>query len=158
KSCLRRCDARLVAVLEETQEAEARLDPSSGMMMQAVWFDPGRLLLVVHHLSVDAVSWHILISDLAAAYEGVTLPPRSTSFRRWAERVSIEARRPERAAELPLWTSMLTEPVEPLHTPLAEPTAGHSHDVGHLQLQLTSGVATPLLSLVPTAFHARVSD
>ena len=38
-------------------------------MVQAVWFDagpaqPGRLLLIVHHLAVDGVSWRILLPDL----------------------------------------------------------------------------------------------
>ena len=42
-------------------------------MLQAVWFDAGRetsgrLLLVIHHLAVDGVSWRILLPDLQAAW------------------------------------------------------------------------------------------
>ena len=56
----------------EAAAAEGRLSPSSGVMMQAVWFDAGaeqsgRLWLSIHHLAVDGVSWRILLPDLAAA-------------------------------------------------------------------------------------------
>ena len=44
----------------------------TGVMLQAVWFDAGeedagRLLLTIHHLAVDGVSWRILLPDLKAA-------------------------------------------------------------------------------------------
>ncbi|MGJ3561522.1 condensation domain-containing protein [Streptomyces sp. INA 01156] len=45
-------------------------------MLRAVWFDAGpdtagRLLLTVHHLAVDGVSWRILLPDLSAAWDAV---------------------------------------------------------------------------------------
>ena len=45
-------------------------------MLQAVWFDAGarragRLLLTIHHLAVDGVSWRILVPDLAAAWAAI---------------------------------------------------------------------------------------
>ena len=77
-------------------------------MLQAVWFDagaerPGRLLLCIHHLAVDGVSWRILVPDLEAAWrqvaagQAVALPARSTSFRRWA-RGLLSMRRARRCA------------------------------------------------------------
>ena len=59
-------------------------------MLQAVWFDagaqPGRLLLVAHHLVVDGVSWRILFDDLAAAWDGrrrsTRCPRRCAAFTR----------------------------------------------------------------------------
>ena len=56
----------------EFRQAEGRLDPQAGCMLQAVWFtgtSEGRLLLVIHHLVVDGVSWRILVPDLAAAWK-----------------------------------------------------------------------------------------
>ena len=53
----------------ELDAAADRLDPAGGVLVQAVWFDAtvgaGRLLLVLHHLTVDGVSWRILVPDLA---------------------------------------------------------------------------------------------
>ncbi|WP_020658821.1 non-ribosomal peptide synthetase [Amycolatopsis benzoatilytica] len=64
------------------------LDPAESML-KAVAFD-GRLLLVLHHLVVDGVSWRILTEDLATAWEARAagrrprLAPAPTSFRTWA--------------------------------------------------------------------------
>ncbi len=95
-----------------------RLDPHAGRMVQAVWFDngrqrPGHLLLIIHHLVVDGVSWRILIPDLQAAWQSasagqtVALPSSGTSLRRWSERLSAEAINPARTGELAFWTAML---------------------------------------------------
>ena len=71
-------------------------------MLQAVWFNAAgqsRLLLVIHHLAVDGVSWRILVPDLAAAF----MPPRcrrggrrslepvGTPFRVWAQHLAEQA-------------------------------------------------------------------
>ena len=80
----------------------AGLRRSPGVMVQAVWFDAGarqagRLLLTIHHLAVDGVSWRILVPDLAAAWaaiargESLALAPRGTSLRRWSQRLAAEA-------------------------------------------------------------------
>ncbi|GHF71769.1 amino acid adenylation domain-containing protein/non-ribosomal peptide synthase protein (TIGR01720 family) [Amycolatopsis bartoniae] len=73
---------------EKYAEAVAALDPAEGMV-RAVAFD-GRLLLVLHHLVVDGVSWRILAEDLAEAWDARAagrapeLAPVPTSFRSWA--------------------------------------------------------------------------
>ena len=57
-----------------------------------------RLLLSVHHLAVDAVSWRVLLEDLESTYlqlergEPVALPAKSTSFQAWARRLESHAR------------------------------------------------------------------
>ena len=105
----------------QAREANRRLDPPAGVMLQAVWFDAGadqagRLLLSIHHLAVDGVSWRILVPDLAAAFEAIAMgrPPRlpacGTSFRRWAERLVAAAQEPGRLQQLPYWKATLSEP------------------------------------------------
>ena len=108
-------------VAAETEAATGRLRPEAGVMTQVVWFDagpqrPGRLLWLAHHLVVDGVSWRILVPDLVSAWrqlgEGVSvgqvqLPPVGTSYRRWAQQLAAEARRPEREEEVDLWLDLL---------------------------------------------------
>ncbi len=78
------------AVAEEFDRVVGLLDPAAGAMVRAVWFDagperPGRLLLVVHHLAVDGVSWRILVPDLEAAWTAVAAA-RQPNCPRWARR------------------------------------------------------------------------
>ncbi|MFG2132155.1 amino acid adenylation domain-containing protein [Streptomyces sp. NPDC048751] len=160
----------LRAVTErEFAAAQSRLAPEQGRMVQAVWFDagadrPGRLLLVIHHLSVDGVSWRILLPEISAALEAAaagtafTPEPVGTSFRRWAQQLTAAAGEPDRIRELPLWRSILSGP-DPLLTdrPL-DPTTDTLATAGHLTLRLPADVTEPLLGQVPAAFNAQIND
>ncbi|MYW75031.1 condensation domain-containing protein, partial [Pseudonocardia sp. SID8383] len=106
---------------EEALAARDRLDPGSGTMLSAVWFDagpdaPGRLLLVVAHVAVDWVSWRILLDDLAGAVAAQDAgrkpspPPVPVSYRAWASMLAAEAARPQRVAETGRWRSVLAGP------------------------------------------------
>lgn len=66
---------------------QTSLDVCDGPLMRVVWVElgphrPQRLLMVIHHLVVDGVSWRILIEDLHTLYhqlaagEAVSLPPK----------------------------------------------------------------------------------
>ncbi|RPE33070.1 non-ribosomal peptide synthetase [Kitasatospora cineracea] len=99
----------------EAAAARDRLDPVGGTVLQAVHFaDRRELLLVVHHLAVDGVSWRILLPDLAAAEAAARagrtpdLPPATTSLRGWAARLAATAA--DRRPELPAWQRIAATP------------------------------------------------
>ncbi len=97
---------------------QASLDIERGPLWRAVSFDiPGggsRLLLVVHHLSIDGVSWRILLEELGQAYEQalagqpVVLPAQSLSWGEWTEALSAHARRDTVRNELTYWQRQLS--------------------------------------------------
>ncbi|MFE0178475.1 amino acid adenylation domain-containing protein, partial [Streptomyces sp. NPDC059002] len=169
--CVRRVDAAglddaglRARVVEETVAAEGRLRPRDGVVLQAVWCDagrdrPGQLLLVAHHLAVDAVSWRILLADLAAAWEAVAagrrpvLAPVATSLRSWAAALAEQALTPHREAELPLWTEILKEPEPALGGRELDP----GRDLGETARSLTVTVPAPdtepLIDRLPTAYR-----
>ena len=102
----------------EQVAAAGRLDPAGGVMVQASWLDrgagqPGLLVVVVHHLVVDGVSWRVLLPDLAAAWTAVAagrppvLDPVGTSFRRWSQLLAGAAGREQTAGELAWWQQVL---------------------------------------------------
>ncbi|MEU9871316.1 amino acid adenylation domain-containing protein [Actinomadura sp. NPDC048021] len=156
--------ADLRAVLAaEAEVARRALDPAAGTMARLVWFDAGpaasgRLLLTVHHLAVDGVSWRILLPDLVTAWAGGGLDPVPTSFRRWAQRLAAEASDPARTAELPLWEDVLATPDPVLGARPLDPAADTFGTARHLTLDLPADVTGPLLTDVPAAFHGRAND
>ncbi|MFD3523904.1 amino acid adenylation domain-containing protein [Streptomyces sp. NPDC058653] len=140
--------------------ATDRLAPDDGVMLRAVWRREARqLVLAVHHVVVDGVSWRILMDDLATAWRQLTsgvpveLPPVGTSFRRWTqllERAAFDAdssyfRRPLPAADGPLGRRALsgddTVARERTRTVTAGPEA-----------------TAALLGEIPAKFHAGVND
>jgi len=145
-------------------EATQRLDPVAGRSVEAVWLDGvpdggGRLVLVLHHLVVDGVSWRVLLPDLQAAYEAAAagrtpdLAPVGTSVRRWADLLAAEALTPDREAELVRWQGVLagTRPVVPGIPDPAAPAARR-------RLRLGPDETATLLGPAATAFHGGVQD
>ncbi|MFE3555818.1 amino acid adenylation domain-containing protein [Streptomyces sp. NPDC059193] len=66
-------------------EAAGRLDPEAGDVIAFSWLEASRTLVVtVHHLAVDSVSWLVLLDDLAAAVRGTALAPPTTSYAQYA--------------------------------------------------------------------------
>ncbi len=175
-NCLARVDATDLdasglerAVATAALAAQRQLAPAEGQLLRVVWFDagparPGRLLLLIHHLAVDGVSWRILLPDLASAWDAVAagrapeLEPVPTSLRTWSERLARAALEPARTAELPLWQRILDGP-DPLLTdrPL-DPGQDVYRTNRTLTLTLPPEVTEPLLTTVPAAFHAGAND
>ncbi|MEU5062827.1 amino acid adenylation domain-containing protein [Streptomyces virginiae] len=67
-------------------ETAGRLDPETGDVIAFSWLEASRTLVVaVHHLAVDTVSWLILLDDIAIALRGNPLAPPTTSYAEYAQ-------------------------------------------------------------------------
>ncbi|MBW8874482.1 MAG: non-ribosomal peptide synthase/polyketide synthase [Acidobacteria bacterium] len=151
---------------------QASLDVERGPLLRAACFElggdaGGRLLLVIHHLAVDAVSWRILLEDLERAYrrleEGREVAlPAATPYRLWAR---AEAARAEAArarleaaeAELSQWLQPRRPParVLPLDGTGGPNTEGSAREVS---VELETGPTRALLREVPRLHRARADE
>lgn len=105
-------------IAQAARAAVDGLDPHGGAMVRAVRLvrDSGELLLLaVHHLAVDAVSWRVLFADLADAWSQLTetqsgvpvLPPEPTPFRDWAQALCRRADAPEVLEQRDYWVGQV---------------------------------------------------
>ncbi len=112
---LNRADARRAAIEEQAEEVQNSLNLSEGPLMRVVYFDcgakeEGRLLMVIHHLAVDGVSWRILLDDLQRGYEQLSrgeplaLGLKSTSFLKWSEELHRHSQEKATQQEIRYWT------------------------------------------------------
>ncbi|MFE6337529.1 amino acid adenylation domain-containing protein [Streptomyces sp. NPDC057798] len=152
---LRRAEADPAA---EAAAARDRLRPESGVMVQAVWWEAEhRLVLVIHHLVVDGVSWRLLCADLDAAWRGEQAPPTGTSLRAWSELLHAYARRAETVGQADDWARALGG-----GTPLANRALDPARDTAATSrrhtVSMDSEETEALLTRVPAAFHANVED
>ncbi|SDM34587.1 non-ribosomal peptide synthetase [Allokutzneria albata] len=146
------CD--LAAVVDaERVRVQRELAPQTGAMVRAVWFDagdaPGRLLLVVHHIVVDGVSWRIMLPDFVRAYTGKSLPwGGSAPYRQWVEELIERANDPAMLDKLTDWCALLDSPVRPWSQPLdpARDTIGTSET---LTVTLPNDLTRALLTEAP---------
>ncbi|MFD8980644.1 amino acid adenylation domain-containing protein [Streptomyces sp. NPDC059564] len=153
----------------ELDAAAGRLDPDAGVMAQFVWFtggaDADRLLIVLHHLAVDGVSWRILLPDLVAAWQRVRGggTPRAdrpgTSLRRWAHALAEAAADPERVArELPLWQEILRGDEPVLGARAVDPARDVASTVDTVRVTLPADVTRTLLTTLPAVFRGGADD
>ena len=102
------------AIERKAAEVQAGFDLSRPPLVRVVLFElgaqrSGRLLIVAHHLVVDGVSWRVLLEDLQTCYDALargetpSLPAKTISFKRWAERLEEYARSEELAKESEYW-------------------------------------------------------
>lgn len=150
-----------------SQSAKRRLDPASGKMVQAVWFrmphgKPGRLMLVLHHLVVDGVSWRLLAADLQYLWSSMQagkearLLAEGTSFRAWAHRLQREAS--ERQSEMAYWSGVLEKPDALLTSRRLDGTQDRLATSDALRMELPAQVTQLLLGTIPALFHAGIND
>ncbi|MEO7330087.1 MAG: condensation domain-containing protein [Minicystis sp.] len=152
----------------EAERLQRSLDLQHGPVLRALLVEqgpstPARLLLIIHHLAVDGVSWRILLEDLWTAYAALrdglapALPPKTTSFQRWAERLIEHARSGARAAEAGYWRYDLRQSARLLPRDLA---TGEDDEraASHVLVSLDEGETEALLREVPEAYHTQIND
>ncbi|GHC74362.1 hypothetical protein GCM10007079_08570 [Nocardiopsis terrae] len=150
-------------------ESRRRLDPRSGRMGDVVWVDRGEdhlgdLVVTLHHLVVDGVSWRILLPELQEECEAVRAgrasyrPGGGTSYRAWAAHLEELAEAEETLAEMAHWTSVLSAENAPPVTAALDAdldTVGTSES---LTVELAEEQTAPLLAEVPRLVHGNVND
>jgi len=152
------------ALLQSTPNLE------TGDLLRAVYFKlgddkPGRLLLLVHHLAVDGVSWGILVEDLATAYQqlcqgqSVSLPAKTTSFKQWSTELTAYARSAKLQSELDFWLSLIEKPLTVLPVDFSSASERTTYATSHtISVALGIGLTQALLQDVPGAYHTQMND
>ena len=142
--------------------ARARLNPAAGLMVSGLWVaDAGQLVMLIHHLAIDAVSWRVVLDDLNTAWaqhrsgQPVVLPATGTSFARWAGLLVEYARRREVVELADAWKQVAGAPAV---LPPPQSAVDTYASAGHLSVGLEPETTGLLFGAVPAAFHAGVQE
>ncbi|MDF5729956.1 MAG: amino acid adenylation domain-containing protein [Rhizonema sp. PD38] len=150
-------------------EYQASLNLSIGPIMQVVMFNLGdedaRLLVIIHHLAVDGVSWRILLSDLGTIYQQliaeqpIELGAKTTAFIDWAEKLNNYAQSEMLKLELDYWLNQPWSQATPLPLDFAdikpENTVGSAATVS---VKLSPEETQILLLSVNEAYNTQIND
>ncbi len=153
---------------QKASELQASFDLASSPLFRAVLFDLGageesRLLIVIHHLVVDGVSWRIVLEDLQRACEqldegeAVALPEKTCSFQRWARRLEEYADSEAIGEEEDYWVGRPWERVGQIPV-----DHGSGQNTGQTEEVVTASLealeTSRLLKDVPQAYNTRIND
>jgi non-ribosomal peptide synthase protein (TIGR01720 family) len=156
------------AITAAAEEVQRSLNLVEGPLLRTALMDlgegrEGRLLIVIHHLVVDAVSWRILLEDLQRGYdqlqrgEPVTFLSKTLSYKNWAEELSKQSQTEEITHELDYWLGA---------TPQVAPALPVDHEQGLntmefqriVDLKLDAELTRQLLQDVPATFNTQIND
>ncbi|WP_298917460.1 condensation domain-containing protein [uncultured Nostoc sp.] len=149
-------------------ELQGSLNLSQGTLIRVALFNLGsqkssRLLIIIHHLAVDGVSWRILLEDLQTVYlqlsqgKSINLPDKTTSFQEWALRLKDYAQSTELIKEQEYWLGQLRKLVSPLPVDYAggDKTVAKASTVS---VSLSREDTQALLQKVHQAYHTQIND
>jgi non-ribosomal peptide synthase protein (TIGR01720 family) len=159
----------------ELEEAANRLHASlnlqTGPLLRLLYChlgpnQPDRLLLTIHHLVIDSLSWRILLEDLQQLYQQikvgkpVELPPKTTSFKQWANELTTYARSADLGEEVAYWLA-LAEKERPSPLPHDFPFSADANLVENgrrFSSTLSAQETEALLHDVPPIYGTQIND
>ncbi|MFT4088537.1 MAG: amino acid adenylation domain-containing protein, partial [Gordonia sp. (in: high G+C Gram-positive bacteria)] len=137
------------------------LDPAAGVMVRAELVrgaDGACVVVVAHHLAVDAVSWPILVEDFftgwaqMSAGQPIVLREEQTSLRAW---FTALAARELSDADTAFWSARSLRPT-PLG--LADDESPRWSQTATVNVSIPAEIAEQVLTRVPEAFAGGVDD
>jgi amino acid adenylation domain-containing protein/non-ribosomal peptide synthase protein (TIGR01720 family) len=161
-------EARPARIERLAAQAQGSLNLERGPLWRVILFDcgpdqPQRLLLIIHHLAVDGVSWRILLEDLKKGYEDVerggdaSLGRKTTSFKRWAEELQRHAQSSVDEEELAYWRDCLRPEGATLTTDF-DARDNRERGAQAFELYLSKDDTQDLLHRVQSAARANVNE
>ncbi|WP_338723475.1 non-ribosomal peptide synthetase [Pseudomonas tolaasii] len=152
------------ALFTDTQRS---LDLAHGPLLRALLVDgpegQQRLLIAIHHLVVDGVSWRVLLEDLQNVYrqlsdgQSVSLPAKTSALRDWAARLQAYAGSESLREELSLWQAQLAGPAVELPVDRAQGSL-RNRDADTVSVRLDAEHTRQLLQQAPSAYRTQVND
>ena len=151
-------------------KAHATLNLKEGRLVHGIFFRTGdrqyrRILLIIHHLVMDAISWQIVLEDLEQACkqilagERISLPAKSTSFKAWSERLQDYAQSEIVRNQIPYWTreQLRKAAIIPVDTP-SEKESNTVLSVKKESNQLSMEESRILVHEISQVYHTKINE
>ena len=147
-------------------EAQRSLDLDEGPLLRAVLAtgpdQTQELLLVIHHLAVDGVSWRILLEDLQTAYQQVAsgqaieLSQPAAGFHHWSDYLTGLVGGDLLAAEVDYWSAF--DPQDAALSCDNPEGSAQVADGNTLTLTVNAEQTRHLINDAPRAYRTRIND
>nr|WP_295864097.1 non-ribosomal peptide synthase/polyketide synthase [uncultured Chitinophaga sp.] len=152
-------------ITTQAEHYQRSLYPEQGIVIRTVLMTTPesishhRLLIVIHHLAIDGVSWRILLEDLEQLLKqpAAALSLKSNSYRQWQQTLTAYGQRTKVQAQLGYW-QQATAGFKPLLTDKSFEGAVTIRDTANLVVRLNTGQTKRLLQDAPKAYHTEIND
>ncbi|MFJ6206412.1 non-ribosomal peptide synthetase [Bacillus pumilus] len=154
------------AISTYANEYQRQLNLETGPLMKVICFrakDGDHLLIVTHHLVIDGVSCRILLEDFMSLYQQaaqgqtLVLPPKTHSFKEWAEAIERYAQSKPLKSQSEYWTEIDTLPLTTLPVD-HEVTKRKVAQTKAVQMQLSESETEHLLTDIHLPYTTEMND
>jgi amino acid adenylation domain-containing protein/non-ribosomal peptide synthase protein (TIGR01720 family) len=151
------------ALAEQGAIYQSSLDISTGAIFRAVLFltpaatAQNRLLLIIHHLAIDGVSWRILLDDLGLLLDGCRLGRKGSSYRQWHHALMRYSSSKRLLDQEPYWTEIIQH-YRPLQADGVYEAPLRITDMDSCQVRLSVSLTRQLLKEASRAYHTEIND
>ncbi|WP_342551890.1 non-ribosomal peptide synthase/polyketide synthase [Paenibacillus sp. FSL R7-0652] len=122
------------------------------------------LMIVIHHLVIDGVSWRILLEDFSTIYHQLksnkepVLPMKTDSYKEWSEKLNEYAKSNNLLSEIPYWAEIeklsRLRPLSKDHT--GSESSAPINEV--ISVMLSKEKTNTLLTRVSKAYNTEIDD
>ncbi|MBO3458681.1 non-ribosomal peptide synthetase [Aetokthonos hydrillicola Thurmond2011] len=136
---------------------QAQLDLERGLLFRAVYFQTkvqDKLLLIIHHLIVDGVSWRVILQDLAMD----VMPRQFAGFDQWALQLERLSQNYQNRENLHFWQQ---QKVENFSLPLDFPDAisgNKESSSAEVECNFSQDETASLLYELPRTSEAKIQE
>ncbi|WP_128894537.1 non-ribosomal peptide synthetase [Longirhabdus pacifica] len=161
------CDDVQQTIAQEANRLQKMLNIEKGQLMQLGLFhsqEKDYLLIVIHHLVIDGVSWRILLEDFHTAYEqlrngkSISLPKKTDSFQAWSQQLIQYRRSKELEQESVYWKAAEGRDVPSLPKDRNGNTICYLKDSKTVSIHLSEKDTNDLLTNIHGIYHTEMND
>ena len=153
-------------IYEDATKVQGSLNIFDGPIVRVVLYrchdSNDRLLIVVHHLFVDGVSWRILIDDMETIYSAfmstgrIALPAKTHSYRQWANAIIAYVESEECRKETEYWKGIEKSIKETSFEPWFDGEDNKSCD--YINISLNEADTKCLIQELPKKYNGQIND
>lgn len=147
---------------------QSSLNLEEGLLVKGLYVklkdnSKGKLLIVIHHMVVDGVSWRIISEDLNDVYSNlvsentVNLPMKTTAYIDWANKLSEYLDRDDIEEEVEYWNQILNVKTEDIPT-IGNTINNFEKSAVEVHSLFTKEDTKMLLSEIPKKYHTEIND
>ncbi|CVN45624.1 putative non-ribosomal peptide sythetase [Streptococcus pneumoniae] len=154
------------AISTYANEYQRQLNLEKGPLMKVICFhteNGDHLLIITHHLVIDGVSCRILLEDFMSLYhqaekgETMVLPPKTHSFKEWAEAIERYAQSQLLKNQKEYWAAIENRPFTTLPVD-HEVKERKVADTKAVKMQLTEAETEHLLTNIHLPYTTEMND
>ncbi|MDP4143546.1 MAG: amino acid adenylation domain-containing protein [Bacillota bacterium] len=151
----------------KVSEIQSSMDIENGPLIRVGLFKTcagDHLLIAIHHLVIDGVSWRILLEDFAMAYkqleekQNIVLPSKTDSYKKWAEELYNYAESNELQEQLTYWNTIENQNILPIMKDSKLCCSKKIGDCKTISISLDEEYTEKLLRETNKAYNTEIND